>query len=70
MEFVQTNIIGTLNLLDASVKYGIKLFYHISTDEVFGHIDMVGNRCRGFGSIGTIDIIDVVMISMVFVLFY
>ena len=35
MEFVQTNIIGTLNLLDASVKYGIKLFYHISTDEVF-----------------------------------
>ena len=35
MEFVQTNIIGTLNLLDASIKYGIKLFYHISTDEVF-----------------------------------
>ena len=43
MEFVQTNIIGTLNLLDASVKYGIKLFYHISTDEVFGHLGSVGS---------------------------
>jgi len=43
MEFVQTNIIGTLNLLDASVKYGIKLFYHISTDEVFGHLGAVGS---------------------------
>jgi dTDP-glucose 4,6-dehydratase len=43
MEFVQTNIIGTLNLLDASIKYGIKLFYHISTDEVFGHLGPVGS---------------------------
>ena len=43
MEFVQTNVIGTLNLLDASVKYGIKLFYHISTDEVFGHLGAVGS---------------------------
>jgi len=43
MEFVQTNIIGTLNLLDASIKYGIKLFYHISTDEVFGHLGAVGS---------------------------
>jgi dTDP-glucose 4,6-dehydratase len=43
MEFVQTNIIGTLNLLDASVKYGINLFYHISTDEVFGHLGAVGS---------------------------
>lgn len=43
MEFVQTNIIGTLNLLDASIKYDIKLFYHISTDEVFGHLGAVGS---------------------------
>ena len=43
MEFVQTNVIGTLNLLDASVKYGIKLFYHISTDEIFTAV--VGSEC-------------------------
>jgi dTDP-glucose 4,6-dehydratase len=42
-KFVQTNIIGTLNLLDASVKYGINLFYHISTDEVFGHLGPTGS---------------------------
>ena len=43
LKFVQTNIIGTINLLDASVKYGIKLFYHISTDEVFGHLGPTGS---------------------------
>jgi len=42
LKFVQTNVIGTINLLDASVKYGIKLFYHISTDEVFGHLGPTG----------------------------
>jgi dTDP-glucose 4,6-dehydratase len=42
MEFVNTNIIGTINLLDACVKYGIELFYHISTDEVFGHLGPTG----------------------------
>ena len=42
MEFVSTNIIGTINLLDACVKYGIELFYHISTDEVFGHLGPTG----------------------------
>lgn len=41
-EFIQTNVVGTVNLLDASVKYGIKKFYHISTDEVFGHLGAVG----------------------------
>ena len=43
LKFVQTNIIGTLNLLDASVKHGINLFYHISTDEVFGHLGPTGS---------------------------
>jgi len=42
IEFVNTNIIGTINLLDACVKYGIELFYHISTDEVFGHLGPTG----------------------------
>jgi dTDP-glucose 4,6-dehydratase len=43
LKFVETNIVGTINLLDASVKYGIKLFYHISTDEVFGHLGPTGS---------------------------
>ena len=43
LKFVESNIIGTINLLDASVKYGVKLFYHISTDEVFGHLGPTGS---------------------------
>jgi dTDP-glucose 4,6-dehydratase len=43
LKFVESNIIGTINLLDASVKYGIKLFYHISTDEVFGQLGPTGS---------------------------
>jgi dTDP-glucose 4,6-dehydratase len=42
MEFVNTNIVGTINLLDASVKYKIEKFYHISTDEVFGQLGPTG----------------------------
>jgi dTDP-glucose 4,6-dehydratase len=43
MEFVNTNIIGTINLLNAaraSWKNDMerKLFYHISTDEVYGSL--------------------------------
>ena len=40
--FSKTNTMGTLNLLDAFNKYNNnfenKLFYHVSTDEVFGSI--------------------------------
>jgi dTDP-glucose 4,6-dehydratase len=40
LAFVRTNIIGTVNLLNASKKYWKnnkgKRFYHISTDEVYG----------------------------------
>jgi dTDP-glucose 4,6-dehydratase len=42
LEFVNTNVVGTINLLDACVKHGIELFYHISTDEVFGHLGETG----------------------------
>ena len=36
--FIETNIKGTQVLLDASEKYKIKKFIHISTDETYGEI--------------------------------
>ena len=43
-EFIQTNIIGTYNLLELSRERGGKLkhFHHISTDEVFGSLGQEG----------------------------
>jgi len=46
-EFVQTNIMGTLVLLNQAKKswansYKNKLFYHISTDEVYGSLGKSG----------------------------
>jgi dTDP-glucose 4,6-dehydratase len=38
MPFVNSNIIGTVNLLQLSRKYSIKKFLQISTDEVFGQV--------------------------------
>ena len=47
-EFIQTNIIGTFNLLEASRQYWMSLssdkkanfkFHHISTDEVYGDLE-------------------------------
>jgi dTDP-glucose 4,6-dehydratase len=43
MEFIMTNIVGTVNLLNAAKKSWkgneqTKLFYHISTDEVYGSL--------------------------------
>jgi len=37
--FVQTNVLGTQVLLDASIKIGISKFVHVSTDEVYGELD-------------------------------
>ena len=34
--FIRTNILGTQNLIDLSLKYAVKSFVHISTDEVYG----------------------------------
>ncbi|HMK17021.1 MAG TPA: dTDP-glucose 4,6-dehydratase [Chitinophagaceae bacterium] len=46
LDFVYTNIIGTVNLLNTAKKYwkdlSGKLFYHISTDEVFGSLGEKG----------------------------
>lgn len=46
-EFVFTNIVGTVNLLNAALSgwrdnFDGKLFYHISTDEVFGSLGKEG----------------------------
>lgn len=39
-EFVVTNVVGTQVLLDAAVEKKVKRFHHISTDEVFGALDL------------------------------
>ncbi len=38
--FLQTNIIGTQVLLDEALKAKVKRFHHISTDEVFGSLEL------------------------------
>ncbi|SEA68979.1 dTDP-glucose 4,6-dehydratase [Psychroflexus halocasei] len=45
--FAKTNILGTLNLLEAAKKYWKenyegKIFYHVSTDEVYGSLGQEG----------------------------
>jgi len=47
MEFVMTNVIGTVNLLNAAKEhwkgdYDKKRFYHVSTDEVYGALGDTG----------------------------
>ena len=36
--FVETNVLGTQRLLDASLRAGVSRFVHVSTDEVYGSI--------------------------------
>lgn len=38
--FLQTNIIGTQILMDASLKYGVKRYHQVSTDEVYGDLPL------------------------------
>lgn len=38
--FVRSNILGTQNLLNFALKYNVKRFHHISTDEVFGELPL------------------------------
>ena len=45
--FIKTNVLGTGNLLQVAKKhwsgnYSEKLFYHVSTDEVYGSLDLGG----------------------------
>ena len=39
-EFIMSNVVGTQVLLDAALKYKLKKFHHISTDEVFGSLKL------------------------------
>ncbi len=44
IEFIHTNVVGTVNLLNAAKNlwkndFSGKLFYHVSTDEVYGSLD-------------------------------
>jgi dTDP-glucose 4,6-dehydratase len=41
--FIRTNVMGTQVLLDASKKYNIAKFVHVSTDEVYGELDFDPN---------------------------
>ena len=48
LEFAETNVLGTLNLLDSARNYWNnnfkeKCFYHISTDEVYGSLGKEGS---------------------------
>ena len=40
--FIDTNVIGTFELIQAAVKHGVR-FHHVSTDEVFGDLPLEGN---------------------------
>ncbi|PKP26373.1 MAG: dTDP-glucose 4,6-dehydratase [Bacteroidetes bacterium HGW-Bacteroidetes-2] len=47
LEFLKTNVLGTVNLLNAAKftwknNFSNKLFYHISTDEVYGTLGKTG----------------------------
>ena len=38
--FLETNVMGTACLLDASKKYGVKRYHQVSTDEVYGDLPL------------------------------
>ncbi|MDX5493957.1 MAG: GDP-mannose 4,6-dehydratase, partial [Alphaproteobacteria bacterium] len=54
-DFIQTNIVGTANLLEAARAYWLELdeaakrdfrLHHVSTDEVFGSLGPTGSFCE------------------------
>jgi dTDP-glucose 4,6-dehydratase len=38
LEFARTNVLGTTNLLEQSLRNDVKIFHQVSTDEVYGSI--------------------------------
>ena len=45
--FIQSNIIGTYNLIEMCRKFEVKRFHHVSTDEVYGALTDVGKFNEG-----------------------
>jgi dTDP-glucose 4,6-dehydratase len=41
--FIETNVLGTFEIIQACVKHGVRL-HHISTDEVFGDLPLHGDE--------------------------
>ncbi|HAI63068.1 MAG: dTDP-glucose 4,6-dehydratase [candidate division WWE3 bacterium GW2011_GWF2_41_45] len=44
--FIQTNVIGTQVLLEEALRQKVKLFHHVSTDEVFGSLPLDSPELR------------------------
>lgn len=44
--FLETNVIGTKNLMDMCLKYNLKRYHQISTDEVYGDLEI--NDAKSF----------------------
>ena len=42
--FLSSNVLGTHSLLKAALKFEIKRFHHVSTDEVYGHLEKGDKR--------------------------
>ena len=38
--FVETNVLGTQQMLEGAMRHSVPLFVHVSTDEVYGSIDV------------------------------
>jgi len=47
IQFTRDNVLGTHTLLECSKEYGkIQRFIHISTDEVYGEVELNGDECH------------------------
>lgn len=44
LPFIHSNVVGTYTLLESARTHGVNRFHHISTDEVFGSIDLEDPR--------------------------
>ncbi|MFZ0891357.1 MAG: dTDP-glucose 4,6-dehydratase [Thermoplasmata archaeon] len=44
LQFVRTNMLGTATLLEACRATGVKRFHHVSTDEVYGSLELTDAR--------------------------
>lgn len=44
--FMETNALGVGVLLDACLKYDVRRFHQVSTDEVYGDLPLDGKECR------------------------